>query len=78
MKPTPQQHAEFVEGDRLPGVAFRINDAVHVVGGEYAGRHASVIGVDSLGDDPLYLVELESGADALVRQSSLEFVGDTE
>lgn len=71
MKPTFQQHNAFLSGEELPGVSLRLNDPVRVVGGEYSGRGGAVISVEVLGSDPTYLVELDSGEDALIPQSLL-------
>lgn len=71
MKPTPQQQAAFLSGQALPGVAYELNAAVIVTDGEQSGSAGSIISIEELGLDPLYLVELSSGQDALVRQSLL-------
>jgi hypothetical protein len=71
MKPTHQQHTDFLAHRSLPGVMFEHNAFVNVVGGEHSGAAGSIISVEELGDDPLYLVELASGQDTLISQSQL-------
>jgi len=71
MKPTHQQRNDFLARLPLPGVRFEHNTYVNVVAGTWQGDAGSIISVEELGDDPLYLVELESGKDALISQSSL-------
>jgi ribosomal protein S4E len=58
----------------LAGVAFEHNTYVRVVGGEHIGDSGSLVSIEELGDDPVYLVELESNKDALVPQSCLRVV----
>jgi hypothetical protein len=47
---------------------------VDIIGGEHAGGSGAVISIEELGDDPLYLIELGSGKDALVHQSLLRLI----
>jgi ribosomal protein L24 len=74
MKPTLTQHNDFLAHRALPGVGFEHNDYVKVVSGEHRGDVGSIVSVEELGSDPLYIVELESVQDASIRQSELEFV----
>lgn len=45
---------------------------VSVVGGEHAGDAGSLISIETLEHDPVYLVELESNIEALIPQSFLQ------
>lgn len=82
MQPTPSQHNDYLAHRPLPGVAFTHNSYVEVAWGEFAGLRGSTISVEVLGEDPVYLVELEAGRDALLSQSALKAVpmsrSDTE
>lgn len=71
MKPTLQQQEAFLSGGALPGVAFGLNAPVMVTRGEQSGSVGSIVSIEELGRDPLYLVELSSGQEALVCQSLL-------
>ena len=71
MKPTHDQHNDFFAHRPLPGLVFEHDDFVMIVGGDHAGDSGSIISVEELGVDPLYLVELASGQDAVIRQSLL-------
>ena len=71
MKPSSDQHNDFFARRPVPGVVFQHNDAVLVASGVHAGSAGSVISIEELGDDPVYLVELGSGQDAKIRQSLL-------
>lgn len=74
MKPTAEQHNDFFAHKPLPGVCFGHNVGVQVQSGPHAGSGGSIISVEELGDDPLYLVELGSGKDIRARQSQLRAV----
>ena len=74
MKLSHDQHNDFLAHRPLPGVAFEHNDAVEVIGGEYAGDSGSIVSVEQLGDNPVYLVELGPGQDAVISQSFLRLV----
>ena len=71
MRPTSQQRSAFLAHEPLPGVVLAHNDFVRVSAGEHAGESGSIVSVEELGEDPVYLIELESGQDALVAQSWL-------
>lgn len=71
MRPTLDQSNAFLSHEPVPGVAFEHNAYVRVVGGEHLGDSGSLVSIEELGDDPVYLVELESNKDALVPQSCL-------
>jgi hypothetical protein len=71
MRPTTQHYAAFLAHEPLPGVTLSHNDYVRVCAGEHVGPSGSVVSVEELGPDPIYLVELESGQDVLVAQSCL-------
>ena len=62
----------WLAGEPVDGVRFAHHDAVVVTGGRWAGRVGRVALLLTLGDDPLYLVQLAGeGAGARVRQSAL-------
>jgi ribosomal protein S4E len=71
MKPTHEQHLEFLAHRPLHGVLFEHNASVEVINGAHAGDSGSIVSVENLGDDPTYLVELNSNKDAVIHQSRL-------
>ncbi len=71
MKATLQQSNAFLSHEPIPGVVFEHNDYVRVIAGEHVGDSGSLISLEELGEDPVYLVELETNQDALVAQSCL-------
>ena len=71
MKPTHQQHNDFLAHKPLPDVAFEHNDSVVVIGGFREGTLGVIISVEELGNDPTYLVELDTGQDSYLLQSLL-------
>ncbi len=74
MKPSHDQHDDFLARRPLPGVAFEHNDPVEVIGGGHVGDSGAIVSVERLGDDPAYLIELGSGQDAVISQSLLRLV----
>ena len=72
MKLTSNQHNDFLAHKPLPGVRFEHNDYVLILSGEYKDQSGSLVSVEELGEDPLFLLELESGIDITVRQSQIE------
>jgi hypothetical protein len=74
MKPSHDQHNDFLARRPISGIYFGHNDAVEVVGGDFVGDSGSVVSIEDLSGDPLYLIELSSGQDALISQSSLRLV----
>lgn len=74
MRPTFEQCNAFLAHEPVAGVSFEHNANVRVVGGEHTGDSGSLVSIKELGDDPVYLVELESSQDALIPQSCLRVV----
>ena len=74
MKPSVKQANAFLGGETLQGVRYQHNDYVKVISGPHSGDTGSLISIEELGTDPLYLVELESQQDATIRQSCLELI----
>lgn len=72
MKPTLAQHSAFLSQELLRGVTYRHNEYVTVIAGEYVGTAGSLVSVEDLGNDPVFLIELDRGFDALVHQSEIE------
>jgi hypothetical protein len=72
MRPNLDQLNAFLAHKPLPGIAHEHNAHVRVIGGEHTGDAGSLISIETLGDDPVYLVELESNIDALIPQSFLQ------
>lgn len=72
MKTTMDQHRDFLAHKPIDGVRFEHNNYVRIVAGEHKGKNGSIVGVEELGKDPLFLLELESGLDVHVRQSEIE------
>jgi len=73
-----QQHNDFLAHRPILGVTFQHNDFVEVISGEHAGHRGSLVSVEELGDDTVYLVELDTGNDALISQSLLRVVSSSQ
>lgn len=63
---------DFLAHRPIPGVRFEHNDYVRVVTGPHAGETGSLVSINSVGDDPVFVLEAESNRDLVVRQSQLE------
>lgn len=74
MKPTIDHHNNFLAHKPIEGVGFEHNEYVRIVSGEHKDKRGSLVSVEELGDDPLFVLELESGFDIRVRQSQIERV----
>lgn len=72
MKPTIEQHNDFLAHRPVPGVEFEHNEYVRVVSGGSKGNKGSLVSILEIEDDPVFLLELESGLDVEVRQSEIE------
>ncbi|TCV93266.1 hypothetical protein EC912_105126 [Luteibacter rhizovicinus] len=72
-KPTDPGQA-FLNREAIPGVTFMHNDYVRVLSGELAGSFGSLVTVLELEPEPTFLLELETGFDAHVRQSDIVLV----
>ena len=62
----------WLAGGSLDGVAYALNDAVILLEGDHAGQAGTVVALQSLAPEPLYVVQLGgSGEDVGALQSSL-------
>lgn len=74
MKPTIDDHNDFLAHKPIEGVSYEHNDYVQIVSGEHQENKGSLVSVEELGEDPIFVLELESGVDVRVRQSQIERV----
>ena len=65
-------HNDFLAHKSIEGVHFEHNDYVRIIAGEHRGKNGSLVSIEELGNDPLFLLELESGFDVYVRQSQID------
>jgi ribosomal protein S4E len=72
VRPNPEQITAFLSGERVGSARFQMNDYVIVTSGEHSGQSGSIVSLELLDADPLYLLETESGADVGVRESEIE------
>ena len=70
-----QFYQDFFDGKPIEGVAFIHNQAVRVVVGPHAGQTGSLISLEAIEPVPIFLMELESGVDVLVKQTQIERIG---
>lgn len=74
MKPSLLEANAFLSGELLQVCRYRHNDYVRVVNGPHSGDAGSLVSIEELGADPLFLVELESQQDSVIGQSALELI----
>lgn len=72
MKPTIDQHNDFLAHKPIERVRFEHNDSVRIVAGEHEGKNGTLVSIEELGEDPLFVLELEAGFDTRVRQSQIQ------
>jgi hypothetical protein len=61
----------FLDGEDIPGVSFRHNDAVRIIQGAHAGAVGAIVALLSLEPEPLFVIELTSGRDVEALQSEV-------
>ncbi|MFC4727316.1 hypothetical protein [Coralloluteibacterium thermophilus] len=71
MKPTPEQYNDFMAHRPVAGVTFDVDETVEIMEGEHAGERGVLSSLAELGEDTVYLVQLDSGIEAAVPQSRL-------
>ena len=74
MKPTVDHHNDFLAHRQIPGVNFEHNEYVRIISGDNKGKSGSLVSLSEFGENPIFLLELESGFDVQVRQSEIERV----
>jgi hypothetical protein len=61
----------WMQSERVRGAAFALNEPVQIVAGHYSGRSGSVISLIRLQPTTAYTVELGSGEDVEIEETSL-------
>ena len=67
-----EQEKMWYEFASIPGIKFKLNDAVLIIQGPFAGQKGSIISLEEISEDPAYYVELENGESVQVLQSYLK------
>ena len=65
---------DFLNHRSIQGIAYEHNEYVYVIAGEYSGESGSLVYVQSVGPEPAFVLEAESGRDIVVLQSQLSRV----
>lgn len=66
--------AAFLRREPITDVVFMHNDYVQVMTGPFVGSFGSLVTVECLEPEPIFVVELESGNDGRIPQSALRLV----
>jgi hypothetical protein len=61
----------WILGATIPGVSFRMQDAVKVISGPHAGVVGELISIYAIEPEPVYHLETHDGSDIHVRQSEI-------
>ena len=64
----------FLDRESIVGVEFQHNDYVRVIDGPHRGVNGSLVSLEAIESEPIFLVELEEGGDVEIRQSHLCFI----
>jgi hypothetical protein len=72
MNPMDDFGNDFLAHRPILGVRFEHDDFVLVISGEHKGKTGSLVSLNSLGEDPTFTLELESGFDIEIPQSEIE------
>jgi hypothetical protein len=75
MLPLQDLLERWMAGETLPGVDYALNDLVEVVDGAHAGERGTVITPVQFEPTLVFAVELSSGTDIDIAQSSLRPAG---
>ncbi len=76
MKPTHIQRNDFFALRPVFGLTFALKDYVNVISGEFSGTSGTLVSIEEMGTDPVYLVQLDSGIQASLPASLLQAEGD--
>ena len=63
---------DWLDGARLAGVHFLMNDYVEVISGMHVGELGSVVSIIKFEPVPIYVVETEMGIDIEVTESEIQ------
>jgi len=59
-------------GEKIEGVDFYLNDPIDIVGDENKGSKGSIISLEAMEPEPMYLVESSGGDNVFIKQSSIK------
>lgn len=65
------QHA-WRAGDPVDGVHFAHDDLVTILAGEHTGNVGSLVAIEQLEPDVVFLIEIDSGFNVMARQADIE------
>lgn len=65
------QHA-WRAGNPVDGVLFAHDDLVTILAGEHTGNVGSLVAIEQLEPDVVFLVEIDSGFNVMARQADIE------
>ena len=72
MKANLEDINSWMAGKQVGNSKYRLNENIKIISGEHIRKEGSVISLESVGENPSYIVELQSGDDVLVNQTDIE------
>ena len=73
--PSPELQAAWRAGKPVAGVNFAHDDLVTLIAGEHTGNVGSLVSIEKLEPEVVFLVEIDSGFNVAARQADIELVG---
>jgi len=73
--PSPELQAAWRAGKPVAGVNFAHDDLVTLLAGEHTGNVGSLVSIEQLEPEVVFLVEIDSGFNVAARQADIELVG---
>jgi ribosomal protein S4E len=71
---SPEVQAAWRAGNPVAGVNFAHDDLVTILAGEHTGNVGSLVSIEQLEPEVVYLVEIDSGFNVPAKQSEIERV----
>lgn len=69
---SPELQAAWRAGKTVGGVNFAHDDLVTILAGEHKGNVGSLVAIEQLEPEVVFLVEIDSGFNVAARQSEIE------
>ncbi len=67
--------AAWRAGNPVEGVHFAHDDLVTILAGEHTGNVGSLVAIEQLEPEVVFVVEIDSGFNVTARQADIELVG---
>ena len=72
--PSAELQAAWRAGNPVDGVSFAHDELVTILAGEHMGNVGSLVSIEQVDPEVVYLVEIDSGFNVAAKQSDIELV----